>query len=307
MQNPVSEQTKKAPKTRKVPEIPVLLCILSLCIFFQYIEYFVVFSRFNHNIWVLRVLLYEPPRQKSRVNPKTLRIISRLFSSSMLGHPLNVLKIPRHTLLSLTNPHIPCYSQNRQSRQKSAKTVLQTLQQVRGGVVAHTHAWQVNILTTGSICEIQIWSRRDHRLAYLNQRDSCTVFYCAGGLFFMKHHPVQRKSVCIGFFYYGGTLYEQCILHVPGGTSAGCRNRPGARSQRITSSGVPAKIRSQHLRPHRHRIHAKKDLGRIDRTHASHAHLRAIITLQSTSPATLPAASTTFSNAPASLQPSSCR
>ena len=74
----------------------------------------------------------------------------------MLGHPLNVLKIPPHTLLSLTNPHVPCYSQNRQNRQKSAKTVLQTLQQVRGGVVAHTHAWQVNILTTGSICEIQI-------------------------------------------------------------------------------------------------------------------------------------------------------
>lgn len=147
---------KKAPETRKVPEIPVLLCILSLCIFFQYIEYFVVFSRFNHNIWVLRVLLYEPPRQKSRVNPKTARIIFRLFSSSMLGHPLNVLKIPPHTLLSLTNPHVPCYSQNRQNRQKSAKTVLQTLQQVRGGVVAHTHAWQVNILTTGSICEIQI-------------------------------------------------------------------------------------------------------------------------------------------------------
>ena len=63
---------------------------------------------------------------------------------------------PPHTLLLLTNPHVPCYSQNRQNRQKSAKTVLQTLQQVRGGVVAHTHAWQVNILTTGSICEIQI-------------------------------------------------------------------------------------------------------------------------------------------------------
>ena len=156
MQNPVSEQTKKPRKHAKFQKFQSFYASSAFAFFFQYIEYFVVFSRFNHNIWVLRVLLYEPPRQKSRVNPKTLKIISRLFSSSMLGHPLNVLKIPRHTLLSLTNPHIPCYSQNRQSRQKSAKTVLQTLQQVRGGVVAHTHAWQVNILTTGSICEIQI-------------------------------------------------------------------------------------------------------------------------------------------------------
>ena len=41
---------------------------------------------------------------------------------------------------------------------KDIKDYFQTffIQQVRGGVVAHTHAWQVNILTTGSICEIQI-------------------------------------------------------------------------------------------------------------------------------------------------------
>ena len=117
-------------------------------------------------------------------------------------------------------------------------------------------------------------SRRDHRLACLNQRDSCTVFYCTGGLFFYETSSGTGKTDLYRIFYYGGTLYEQCILHVPGGTFADCRNRPGARPQRITSSGVPAKIRSQHLRPHRHRIHAKKDLGRIDRTHASHAPLR---------------------------------
>ena len=140
--------------------------------------------------------------------------------------------------------------------------------------MAHTHAWQVNILTTGSICEIQICPAGTIVWLALINETHVRFFTVREVSFFMKHHPVQRKSFCIGFFYYGGTLYEQCILHVPGGTFADCRNRPGARSQRITSSGVPAKIRSQHLRPHRHRIHAKKDLGRIDRTHASHAPLR---------------------------------
>ena len=66
--------------------------------------------------------------------------------------------------------------------------------------MAHTHAWQVNILTTGSICEIQICPAGTIVWLALINETHVRFFTVREVSFFMKHHPVQRKSVCIGFF-----------------------------------------------------------------------------------------------------------
>ena len=66
--------------------------------------------------------------------------------------------------------------------------------------MAHTHAWQVNILTTGSICEIQICPAGTIVWLALINETHVRFFTVREVSFFMKHHPVQRKSGCIGFF-----------------------------------------------------------------------------------------------------------
>ena len=66
--------------------------------------------------------------------------------------------------------------------------------------MAHTHAWQVNILTTGSICEIQICPAGTIVWLALINETHVRFFTVREVSFFMKHHPVQRKSICIGFF-----------------------------------------------------------------------------------------------------------
>ena len=66
--------------------------------------------------------------------------------------------------------------------------------------MAHTHAWQVNILTTGSICEIQICPAGTIVWLALINETHVRFFTVREVSFFMKHHPVQRKPICIGFF-----------------------------------------------------------------------------------------------------------
>ena len=66
--------------------------------------------------------------------------------------------------------------------------------------MAHTHAWQVNILTTGSICEIQICPAGTIVWLALINETHVRFFTVREVSFFMKHHPVQGKSICIGFF-----------------------------------------------------------------------------------------------------------
>ena len=66
--------------------------------------------------------------------------------------------------------------------------------------MAHTHAWQVNILTTGSICEIQICPAGTIVWLALINETHVRFFTVREVSFFMKHHPVQGKPICIGFF-----------------------------------------------------------------------------------------------------------
>lgn len=66
--------------------------------------------------------------------------------------------------------------------------------------MAHTHAWQVNILTTGSICEIQICPAETIVWLALINETHVRFFTVQEVSFFMKHHPVQGKPICIGFF-----------------------------------------------------------------------------------------------------------
>mgnify|MGYP004636341005 CR=1 FL=1 len=66
--------------------------------------------------------------------------------------------------------------------------------------MAHTHAWQVNILTTGSICEIQICPAGTTVWLALINETHVRFFTVREVSFFMKHHPVQGKPICIGFF-----------------------------------------------------------------------------------------------------------
>ena len=66
--------------------------------------------------------------------------------------------------------------------------------------MAHTHAWQVNILTTGNICEIQICPAGTIVWLALINETHVRFFTVREVSFFMKHHPVQRKPICIGFF-----------------------------------------------------------------------------------------------------------
>lgn len=66
--------------------------------------------------------------------------------------------------------------------------------------MAHTHAWQVNILTTGSICEIQICPAETIVWLALINETHVRFFTVREVSFFMKHHPVQGKPICIGFF-----------------------------------------------------------------------------------------------------------
>ena len=66
--------------------------------------------------------------------------------------------------------------------------------------MAHTHAWQVNILTTGSICEIQICPAGTIVWLALINETHVRFFTVREVSFFMKHHPVQGKPICTGFF-----------------------------------------------------------------------------------------------------------
>ena len=66
--------------------------------------------------------------------------------------------------------------------------------------MAHTHAWQVNILTTGSICEIQICPAGTIVWLALINETHVRFFTVREVSFLMKHHPVQGKPICIGFF-----------------------------------------------------------------------------------------------------------
>ena len=66
--------------------------------------------------------------------------------------------------------------------------------------MAHTHAWQVNILTTGNICEIQICPAGTIVWLALINETHVRFFTVREVSFFMKHHPVQGKPICIGFF-----------------------------------------------------------------------------------------------------------
>ena len=66
--------------------------------------------------------------------------------------------------------------------------------------MAHTHAWQVNILTIGSICEIQICPAGTIVWLALINETHVRFFTVREVSFFMKHHPVQGKPICIGFF-----------------------------------------------------------------------------------------------------------
>ena len=60
------QKRRQNTQSSRIPSPFIATC--NLCIHFQYIESFVVFSRINHNMWVVRVLLYEPIIQKSRRN-----------------------------------------------------------------------------------------------------------------------------------------------------------------------------------------------------------------------------------------------
>lgn len=66
--------------------------------------------------------------------------------------------------------------------------------------MAHTHARQVNILTTGNICEIQICPAGTIVWLALINETHVRFFTVREVSFFMKHHPVQGKPICIGFF-----------------------------------------------------------------------------------------------------------